>query len=181
MPEESSSSAFRPRTSAQADGPAESRKALSLVREELREVLRINGVVAALGYLNARVRFRYTGIFHPEPPLLRNFHLFDRENPTLNVSGNVIALVDGYCGLTCSSNSPFATPDSLRDARLDAHPARESMRSYVGVPLRMTDDTAWGTLCHFDMRPRVIPPSEVSVLEQAALLFVDWLRAHESS
>ena len=106
--EESSSRAFRPRTSAQTDGPVDRQEPLSPVRDELREVLRTVGPVAALGYLNARVRFRYTGIFHPEPPLLRNFHLFDRENPTLNVSGNVIALVDGYCGLAASSGGSRA-------------------------------------------------------------------------
>ncbi len=147
------------------------------VRHEVASVLNRRGVLAALGYLNARVRCRYTGIFRPEPPRLRNIRLYDRENPTIDVSGIVIELNDGYCGLTCASAAPFATSDSRRDPRLRAHPARESMRSYAGVPLRI-DDAVWGTLCHYDMRPRVIPRGEVTVLEHVAPLFAQWVREY---
>lgn len=149
--------------------------------DEVGKLLKAAGVIAALEFLNARVRFRHTGVFRPEPPLLRNIRLFDRENPRLNVSGNVIALIDGYCGIVCSTNAPFATADSQRDPRLRSHPARLSMRSYVGVPIRAADGSAWGTLCHFDMRPRVIPPTELPLLEQVARLFADWVRQNASS
>ena len=151
---------------------------LAPVVDEVSNLLKTAGILAALSSLNARVRFRYTGVFRPEPPLLRNISLFDRENPKLNVSGNVIALLDGYCGIACSTNAPFATEDSKRDPRLRSHPARLSMRSYVGVPIKATDGSAWGTLCHFDMRPRVIPPTEMTLLEQVVPLFAEWVREH---
>ena len=113
--------------------------------------------------------------------MLRNIRLFDRENPRVNVSGSVIALVDGYCGIACSTNAAFATPNSQRDPRLRSHPARTSMRSYAGVPVRAIDGSAWGTLCHFDMRPRVIPPAEVPLLELVAPLFAEWVRKHATA
>ena len=155
----------------------ESGRNVAGVTGELGRVLQTAGVIAALGYLNARARFRYTGIFRPEPPLLRNIRLFDRENPTIDGSGIVIALIDGYCGIACSTNAPFATSDSLSDPRLGSHPAREAMRSYAGVPIRIAG-TVWGTLCHYDMRPRLIPATELPVLEQAMPLFADWVREH---
>src|SRR5690349_7006368 len=43
------------------------------------------GPKGALEFLNARTRYRFTGIYHAEPPLLRNLFLFDRENPSLHV------------------------------------------------------------------------------------------------
>lgn len=149
-------------------------RSLARVSDEVAAALRSAGVVAALGYLNARVRVRFTGIYRPDPPLLRNVHLFDRENPRLNVSGTVIALVDGYCGITCATNAPFATSDSRADPRLRSHPARDCMLSYVGVPIRI-DNTVWGTLCHHDLRPRIIQPSELPVLEQVVPLFAEWV------
>ena len=154
---------------------------LARVGTDLSLLLKTAEATAALGYLNARVRFRFTGIYRPEPPLLRNIRLFDRENPTLDESGNVIALLEGYCGITYSTDAPFGTSDARRDPRLQSHPARDSMISYVGVPLRMPDGSVWGTLCHQDVRPRVIPPIELPVLEHVAPLFASWVREHLES
>ena len=135
-------------------------------------------IIAALSCLNARVRFRYTGIFRVEPPSLINLRLFDRENPRLNVSGSVASLDIGYCGVTCATNAPFATSNAARDPRLDSHPARESMLSYAGVPIRLSTGVAWGTLCHFDFRPRLARESELLVLEAVVPMLVSWIQAH---
>lgn len=139
-------------------------------------MLRSSRVVPALAYLNARTRFRFTGIYRVEPPFLRNLHLFDRENPALNVSGNVGPLEDTYCSITARSERGFATPDALADRRLEAHAARDSVISYCGIPIRMEDGRVWGTLCHFDVRPRLIPPAEVPVLESVVTLFAKWIQ-----
>ena len=40
----------------------------------------------------------------------------------------------------------------------------------------MTDGRVWGTLCHFDVRPRLIPVAEVPVLESVVALFAAWIR-----
>ena len=138
--------------------------------------LRIRGPLAALACLNARVRFRFTGLYHADPPVLRNLYLVDRENPTLNVSGDVCPLDETYCAITCAREASFSTRDARVDARLREHPARHSVLSYSGVPLRLADGSAWGTLCHFDLRPRLLPATELALLEAVAPIFVHWLQ-----
>lgn len=130
----------------------------------------------ALRYLNGRVRFRFTGIFRIAPPTLINLRLFDRENPRLNVSGNIAPVDTGYCGICCATNAPFATWNAQRDPRVESHPASTSMLSYAGVPLRTPNGVAWGTLCHFDLRPRLVRESELTIFHAAAPLFEAWAR-----
>jgi GAF domain-containing protein len=110
--------------------------------------------------------------------VLRNLFLVDRENPALNVSGEVCPLDEAYCAITCAGDERFATPDARRDARLVAHPARCSVISYVGVPLRFSGGGAWGTLCHYDLRPRLLPPAELAHLDAVASVFSGWLAGH---
>lgn len=142
---------------------------------ELGVRLHADGPRAALAWLNARTRFRFTGLYHADPPLLRNVHLVDRENPTLNVSGEVCRLDETYCAITCVREAAFATTDATRDTRLVTHPARTSVISYAGVPLRLADGRAWGTLCHYDLRPRLLSRREADVLDAVAPVFAAWL------
>ncbi len=134
------------------------------------------GLVAALRVLNERTRFRFTGVYHADPPVLRNVVLFDRENPTLNVSGDVAVLEETYCGITYGTGAPFVTADAPGDARLVTHAARDSVLSYSGVPIRMRSGRPWGSLCHFDVRPRLLPADELPVLEVVAALLESWLK-----
>ena len=145
------------------------------VADRVRVLLDAGDVDGALRHLNARTRFRFTGIFRADPPLLRTMWLVDRENPDLNVSGAVTKLDDTYCAITCATNAPFRTRDARRDARLRAHSARESTISYAGVPIRLANGVAWGTLCHYDARPRLIAPAELPILEAASPLFAAWI------
>ena len=137
--------------------------------------LKADGALAALRYLNLRTRFRYTGVYHVEPPLLRNLYLFDRENPHLNVSGEIAPLEVTYCGIGLATNAPFATTDAPQDERLLHHAARESIISYSGVPIRLTNGQAWGSLCHFDVRPRLLSAEELRLLEATAELLGHWV------
>jgi len=134
------------------------------------------GLVAAgdvdtvLRQLNARTRFRFTGLYRVDPPLLHNLHLYDRENPELNLAGECSVLVDTYCALIADDACPFTTADSSTDLRLVMHGARESVRSYCGVPIRSAGGLVWGTLCHYDVRPRLAPRVELATLEHVATL-----------
>lgn len=139
------------------------------------ELLARHGVVAVLRRLNERTRFRFTGIYRVDPPLLHNLHLHDRENPDLNLSGGARPLAESYCAFVWGDECPFATADSSKDLRLAAHTARESVRSYWGVPIRARSGRVWGTLCHHDVRPRLIPRSETAVLEHVASLLASRL------
>lgn len=139
------------------------------------ERLATRGVCAALEYLNARTRFRFTGLYRAEPPVLRNIELFDRENPLLNVGGNVCALDDTYCSIVCITDRPFRAADAGHDRRLVRHPARASIISYFGVPVRGSGGQVLGTLCHFDVRPRITPAGETPLLERVAPLLAPLL------
>lgn len=132
-----------------------------------------------LQYLNARTRYRFTGVYHVEPPLLRNMYLFDRENPTLDCSGAVSRLDETYCSITATMSAPFATADASRDPRLREHAARESVLCYSGVPIRLASGATWGTLCHYDLRPRLMTDGEIAVLEAAAPMLAQWISAGE--
>lgn len=138
---------------------------------------RSSGVMAALRYLNSRTRFRFTGVYRAESPALHNVVLFDRENPALNVSGAQSPLEETYCAITCATEEPFVTRDALKDARLAAHAARDSVISYAGVPMLLSSGSAWGSLCHWDVRPRLLSRGELEVLQEVAPLFLRWLEA----
>lgn len=129
----------------------------------------------ALSALNSRTRFRFTGLYRVEPPSLRNEYLFDRENPSLSLGGEVTPLSNTYCGIVAATKQPFVADDAPHDARLVAHPARESVVSYAGVPVRTADGRIFGTLCHFDLRPRILPPDELAILEAVSTVLSGWL------
>jgi hypothetical protein len=135
------------------------------------------GLLAALGYLNERTRYRFTGLYRAEPPLLHNIALFDRENPGIDGSGAVAKLDETYCSITRRTASPFSTDDAMHDARLTTHAARDSVLCYCGVPVRLGNGVPWGTLCHFDLRPRLLPPNELAVLANVAPVVAEWLVA----
>jgi GAF domain-containing protein len=145
------------------------------VRQAFEARLHGEGLAAALAMLNQRTRFRFTGLYRVEPPALRNVGLYDRENPTLSISGAVCALTDTYCSIVRERGRPFRVSDAPAEARLRAHPARESVQSYAGVPVRLPGGHLLGTLCHFDGRPRIIAASEMSLLQELAPLLATWL------
>lgn len=143
---------------------------------ECSAIVAEQGIGPALAWLNARTRFRFTGIYRVDPPLLRNLMLFDRENPDVNVSGEITRLDDTYCALVYATG-PFSTADSGKDSRLAQHPARTSVISYDGVPMRLANGQVWGTLCHYDVRPRLLKPDERHLLESVAKVFTTSLNA----
>jgi len=130
-------------------------------------LLEEGGMHAGLAFLNARTRHRFTGVYRFDPPMLRNICLFDRENPTLRLGGDT-PMRETYCSLVGAADAPFVTDDAGRDARLAEHPARTSVIAYFGVPLRGEGGACFGTLCHFDLRPRLAPLDELPLLEHVA-------------
>ena len=140
------------------------------VRREVDRALRAGGLLPALGVLNARTRYRFTGLYRVEGSVLRNICLFDRENPTICGMGDVNLLHDTYCQVVSRSDGPFATADARIDERVSDIAPRTPVVSYSGVPV-VCDRGARGTLCHFDTRPRLFWPEEVPVMESVAPLF----------
>lgn len=135
------------------------------------EILTSAGPMEVLACLNSRTRFRFTGLYRAASPYLHNLYLYDRENPSLNVSGEISRLDDTYCGIVCAEDHLFATINSGKDGRLTTHAARERVISYCGVPIRRESGVIWGTLCHYDVRPRLLPRFETGVLQLVARIF----------
>ena len=118
---------------------------------------------ATLAKLNERTRYRFTGVYRLVPPMLENVCLFDRENPTLNVSGDIHLLKDTYCAIVQATGESFQTADSGNDERIAQHPARDRIISYCGIPLHV-EGAVRGVLCHYDSRPRLTPKGELEFL-----------------
>jgi GAF domain-containing protein len=144
-------------------------------RQSFEARLRTEGLASALAMLNQRTRFRFTGLYRVVPPDLHNVSLYDRENPTLSISGAVCPLTQTYCSIVRDRGLPFHVSDAPAERTLQAHPAKESVQSYAGVPVRLPGGQVLGTLCHFDGRPRLMPPSELSMLQAVAPLLAPWL------
>lgn len=139
------------------------------------EALRAGDVSAALGAINTRTRYRFTGLYRVEGPLLRNLALFDRENPHIDGHGHVCPIAETYCSIVDATACAFTTFDARSDERLARHPARRAVVSYAGVPV--AGEAVSGSLCHFDPRPRLLPHGELAFLERVAPLFATILQA----
>lgn len=109
------------------------------------------GITAALSVLNERTRFRFTGVYETDPPVLRTVALFDRENPALQLAGGVVPIEGAH----------FVHGDSIIPA---------PSGSYAAAPIRMSGGVRWGTLCHFDLRPRLLSPAECAILRAVAAM-----------
>ena len=139
------------------------------VAREFQQILGAQGLHAALRFLNARTRHRFTGVYRFSHPTLRSLCLFDRENPTLKV-GSDNPMLETYCSVLDESRAPFALEDSATDARVTTHLARDRVISYCGVPVLDPDGSVVGSLCHFDLRPRIVPRAEIPIMEAVAPL-----------
>ena len=131
------------------------------------------GLYGALRYLNGRTTFRCTAICRLDGQMMRNIHLYDRqgENPT---SLCEVPLVDSFCQFVLRDNG-FNTVNSADDARLMGHPYQGVMNSSFGLPLSRKPGTIYGTLCHFDVEPMMIPDSEIPSPEAVSPVLMDQL------
>lgn len=139
---------------------------------EFTVLLEHEGLHRALAFLNGRTRHRYTGLYRFEPPMLRSVCLFDRENPSLHIGGDS-PMQETYCSIVGQLERSFSTSDAAVDKRLATHPARTSIQAYCGSPIVNDGGTCIGSLCHFDVRPRLVPANEIPVLEVIARLLAD--------
>ena len=147
--------------------PSTPERRLALAALEIESALTAGRLHEALRLLNDRTRHRFTGIFRLDPPMMRNVALYDRENPQLRLCGD-IPLRETYCSIALETLSPVTIRDARIEPRVADHPARDSVLSYCGVPLLAADGRAVGTLCHYDLRPRLIPVAELPLLRRVA-------------
>jgi GAF domain-containing protein len=139
---------------------------------EFERILADSGLHAALRFLNARTRHRFTGVYRFEAPTLRSVCLYDRENPTIKV-GSDNPMLETYCSILDEIRAPFALENSATDPRVATHLARDRVISYCGVALLASDGSPRGSICHFDLRPRIVPAAEIPLMERIAPLLLD--------
>jgi len=140
---------------------------------QFRLAFESGGLYGALRYLNARTAFRYTAIYRLDGQMMRNIHVYDRlgESPS---SLSEVPLGDSFCQFVMRDNG-FSTVNSANDARLLGHPYQGVLNSYFGLPLSRKAGTIFGTFCHFDVEPMVIPDSEIPLLEAVSPVLMDQL------
>lgn len=135
---------------------------------EIASMLARGELRSALAKLNARTNLRFTGVYRFEPPLLRSVVLFDRENPTLPLGGDAAPLDDTFCSIVRATGSPQLIDNVEARAEHAARAERSGVLAYCGVPLMESNGEAFGTLCHFDLRPRITPAAEIDALVHLA-------------
>lgn len=111
------------------------------------------GLREALALLLKRTDYRYIGIWRFEGGKANAVVHFDRENPS-QLTATEVPDTATYCCYVRETGEPFKTPNALVDERLRQHPARETVKSYCGVPVMDSQGTILGTLCHYDVVPR---------------------------
>lgn len=143
-----------------------------------REILRADGVRAALRYLNRLSTHRFTAVFRFEGGTLRNLHMVDGEDPAVERCPDQPVL-DSYCIYVRRTAETFVTADAANDERVSGHPKQKTVQSYCGIPLFDDDGTLFGTICHFDFEPIPVEEEEVLLLEDVAPLLVRAIRTTE--
>ena len=137
-----------------------------------------DGVHAALGYLNSRTRFRYTGAYRFSPPMLCSIAIFDRENPALELCAEV-EMSSTYCSIVGDSGAALTLDNAESDSRVRGHPAREQFAAYCGVPLFGPAGEAFGSLCHYDARPRIGTADHLELMHRVAPLVASYVLSRE--
>lgn len=103
----------------------------------------------------------------------------------IDLDANTLTVLDAFdrAGLGVASGMVLRADDmpcecvartggALREFDLDAHPAfrvlpartKMGLRSYIGVPLRRSDGTLWGTLAATDIEPRATTDADIEML-----------------
>lgn len=141
----------------------------------LRDVLRGEGVQAALQYIAGHSAHRFVGVYRFDDTMLRTQYFHDRDNPGAGPPAD-IPIMSSYCVFVRESGQTFAVEDSLADQRVDGHPKQSQLRSYCGVPMLDEHGKMFGTACVYDLVPRAVGTLELALLEALGPLLVQHAR-----
>ena len=116
--------------------------------KEVRDALRVSGLQAGLELLNKRVLHRFTAVYQLDVDTLRNVAIVDKLGEVVPSDLLAVPLTSSFC--------QFVLRDGVfklhgnEDARLEGHPYKGVVNSYVGLPLSKGAGDVVGTFCHFD-------------------------------
>ncbi|MCD9095674.1 GAF domain-containing protein [Luteimonas fraxinea] len=135
----------------------------------------LNGLVAegrlrsALETLNLLSGCRFTAFFRFSDADLRNLVLIDRQDPYAPTM-QAAPIDQTYCVFVQQSRDAFLVTDASGDLRLEGHPKRPVVRTYVGFPVA-SGDAVFGTVCHFDYDVVDVAPDVVALTRSFAASF----------
>ncbi|GAE37522.1 GAF domain-containing SpoIIE family protein phosphatase [Halalkalibacter akibai] len=91
-------------------------------------------------------------------------------------------LKDSYCGKVVGNMEPLLIEDALKSELVKDMEVTNSFSigSYLGVPIKLEDGTAFGTLCALDPNPNVLSELDIKKLEGYAELIANSLALEES-
>ncbi len=87
-----------------------------------------------------------------------------------------------FCAHAIRGNAPLIVDDATEDRRFQDNPLVTGdfhLRFYAGVPLRMLDGQAIGTLCAIDRTPRTLTQAQIDSLADLARLVADELELRQ--
>ena len=119
---------------------------------QVRQIIKWDGMQSGLQYLNGLSDHRYTGLFLFDDAQLKNTFLYDRDDPH-SILFPTFPANASYCLLVKEGGMPLKVVNAPQDDRLAAHPARQTVQSYCGAPLRDPEGGIFGTICNFSMVP----------------------------
>jgi hypothetical protein len=138
---------------------------------QLKTILRNDGVRPALIFLNHLTEHRFSALYQFKDDQLRNLYFYDRECPEVE-STDEIPVTASYCVFLRETGALFHTRTPCVTAGAQPSEARTS----AGVLRRSgarCEGKLFGSICHFDLQPRVISDHDVDLMEAVALLLRD--------
>ena len=137
----------------------------------------LDGVHAALRYLNSRTPHRFTGVYRYDGEMLRNMALFDRFEPEKQ-RGIDIPMADAYCANVGRSREPLEFADASGDGRFPYLPGSPVV-CYSGVLISSPEGVPYGTLCHYDIQRCETRTSDIPLLKAAVPFIYEALEGQE--
>lgn len=124
--------------------------------------------------ISALSRCRYTSLLRfADDGSLVSIWTHDRDRPAADPFPIALPVEASYCVLIREAGGPVAIEDAHVDERVVAHPKREQLRTYAGVPVRDGSGNLYGTLCCYDEAAHQFPARLLPALEAAAIDLVD--------
>jgi len=144
--------------------------------EEFTVTLSTQGLNAGLLWLNRRVPHRWTGIYRLDDLTMSNQNIIDKLNETDLGSLAAVPVKDSFCQFTMRDGE-FVKQNTGTDddVRLQGHPYKGVVNSYVGLPLTTGGGDVYGTFCHFDLVEREISDDEFQFLQRVARILPRYL------
>jgi hypothetical protein len=144
---------------------------------KIENILKTEGIYAALKLLNDETGHRYTGLYRYAGHKLQNIALYDRLEPSTNQAGDVPLSVT-YCSLLKELEA-LELLDRQKDSREGVLTIETPVNSYCGVLIRDSYGQPFGSLCHWDMVAiEEGLPHEFEILQQASEMFYNYLQTN---